>query len=111
MSKAALTAFLARMGGDAALREELRGVTETDGDSLETAKLVRFAAERGYDFTVDEVRAMDFELDDTQLEGVAGGGSGQSEIPLAVAGEATDDKHKGWTDILSYDTVISYKAP
>ena len=73
MSQEALAAFLKKVQQDATLRREL----------------VAFAAQRGYEFSTDE-------LSDADLAELAGG------ITYAgTNGESSDKDHQMWTDVLS----------
>jgi predicted ribosomally synthesized peptide with nif11-like leader len=73
MGKEAAARFIALLAEDPDLRKQVAG--------SQLGALVRFAAERGFDFTADELEAMADglvklhagELTDTELEGVAGG--------------------------------------
>ena len=109
MSKDALSAFLTKVAGDAALQAELRTATGVEGDSIRAEDLVSFAAAHGYDFTVEDVRETDLELEESELEGVTGG---TAFLSLSgVDGEAKDTDHKKWIDVLSVNSVIRYSSP
>jgi len=105
MSTQALHEFLSQVAADTALQDELRTVGVGGGDVIKAEKLVEFATGKGFDVTLDDVRGASLELSEAELESVAGGAIS------GVEGEATDKDHERWTDILSFNQVISYKAP
>jgi predicted ribosomally synthesized peptide with nif11-like leader len=69
-----MDAFKAKLAADAALREEMTHVLSKGGQRTDASAqdLAAFAQSRGYDLSVDDVRAT-MELSDEQLESVAGG--------------------------------------
>jgi predicted ribosomally synthesized peptide with nif11-like leader len=70
MSRQSFEAFMGALQKDAGFQKELR---ERIGDPVQGVKsedLNQFAAARGYDFKVEEIRG---ELSDKQLDAVAGG--------------------------------------
>ena len=107
MSKDALAGFLSELSQNPDLRAELRTVSVGDGDDAAVApdELVRFAASKGHEFSVDEVRST-FELTDDELESVAGGAVFAKYD--GVDGEVRDKDHKGWSDLLSFTTLASF---
>ena len=74
MSKQALNAFKAKLAEDATLCEEMTRVLSKEGQRTDASAqdLIAFAQSRGYDLSVEDVRAT-MELSDDQLESVAGG--------------------------------------
>ncbi len=68
MSTESLKAFLAELESDEALREELKAAGDEHGVPADAVAAA--AAARGYEFTVDDISS---ELEEAELEGVAGG--------------------------------------
>ena len=134
MSEQAIKEFTSKLASDEGLQKELRDAAGVGSDdALTTGALIDFAASKGYEFTVDEVRAeiremfdtyfimtiantnastvdevraAELSLSDAELEGVVGGAAFVKYD--GIDGEATDKDHKGWSDLLSFSQVITY---
>ena len=63
MSKEQLKAFIAKVKGDSSLQEKLKAAKSPD-------EVVSIAKEHGHEFTADKLS----QLNEEELEGVAGGG-------------------------------------
>jgi predicted ribosomally synthesized peptide with nif11-like leader len=74
MSKESLAEFYSAVAEDAALQDEIRAAAEGTGDeaTVSAAQLVEIASARGFEFTEEEALGV-VELDDDELEAVAGG--------------------------------------
>jgi predicted ribosomally synthesized peptide with nif11-like leader len=100
MSKQALEGFRSKLREDQTLREEMtRALGRGPGQPrAPVEELVAFAKARGYEFSPDDVRA-NLELSDQQLDTVAGG---VEYLKYGgIRGEAEDDKHKDWIELMS----------
>lgn len=92
MSRENLDKFRADLVKDEQLRAALKDSVRSEEE------LVAAAAARGYDFTVEELRS-GLELDEEQLEAVAGGVGGHEKwIELGSVGGI---RHEKWIDLLS----------
>ncbi|MEQ8234522.1 MAG: Nif11-like leader peptide family RiPP precursor [Gammaproteobacteria bacterium] len=70
MDKQSFEAFMHKVQEDDALAQELRAKLGDPADGIVGADLERFAAEKGYQFDLEEISG---ELSDEDLEAVAGG--------------------------------------
>jgi predicted ribosomally synthesized peptide with nif11-like leader len=104
MSKDDLAVFLSELAQNQDLQAELRSVSVDGGDDAAVApeELVKFAASKGHQFSVEEVRST-FELTDDELESVAGGAVFAKYD--GVDGEVRDKTHKGWSDLLTFKSL------
>jgi predicted ribosomally synthesized peptide with nif11-like leader len=87
MSKESFQNFLDRVAKDDALRRELAGMATGTPGAMPVEVLARFAAERGFAVTADDVRSHSSELSDSELEGVAGGFGGGMITPSRALGQ------------------------
>lgn len=87
MSSESFKAFADKLQHDEALQKEVHTAGDQNGIALE--KLTNIAAAHGYEFTVEDVSS---ELEDAQLEGVAGGLArtlGRMDIPSTLSTSQT----------------------
>jgi predicted ribosomally synthesized peptide with nif11-like leader len=70
MSRQSFEAFMGALQKDASLLKELRERVGDPAQGVKPEDLNQFAAARGYDFRVEEIKG---ELSDKQLDTVAGG--------------------------------------
>lgn len=107
MSKEELASFLSELSQSQDLQKEIRSVSVGDGDDAGVAPedLVKFAASKGHQFSVEEIRSA-FELTDEELESVAGGAVFAKYD--GVDGEAQDKDHKAWSNLLSFRRLTRY---
>ena len=71
MSEEQLKAFIEKVKGDTSLQEKLK--TAADADAV-----TAIAKEAGFSISADDINKAQSELSDEELEGVAGGVTGQS---------------------------------
>lgn len=90
MSKEGFVSFLDRVSKDDALRRELAGIATDTSGAMHVEVLARFATERGFAVTADDVRSHTSELSDGELDRVAGGSGGGMITPSSAIG------HKDW---------------
>ena len=82
MSIESLKTFMAQVQQDADLRQKLADIADDDGIPLEA--LAKIAAEKGYEFSVEDISG---ELSDEQLEAVAGGLARTTLTTTSLKGE------------------------
>ena len=70
MSEEQLKAFLEKAKGDTSLQEKLKAAADSDA-------VAAIAKEAGFMISADDLAKAQSELSEEELEGVAGGGSGQ----------------------------------
>ncbi len=70
MSLESFEAFVQKLQHDESLQKELREQLGDPAQGMSAEGLRRFAAAKGYDFSVDQIKG---ELSDKQLDTVAGG--------------------------------------
>ncbi len=70
MSRQSLEAFIKKLQQDESLQKELREQLGDPEQGVSAEGLSKFAASKGYEFNVDEIKG---ELSDKQLDSVAGG--------------------------------------
>lgn len=87
MSKEAFLNFLDRLSKDDALRRELAGIATGTPGAMPVEVLARFATERGFAVTAEDVRSHTFELSAGELDRVAGGFGGGMIAPSRAIGQ------------------------
>jgi predicted ribosomally synthesized peptide with nif11-like leader len=83
MSKQSLNAFRTKLAADENLRNEMTRVLSQDGkkNSASVDEMVAFARSHGFDLTPQDVQQT-MELDDNELDSVAGGIIGETGLQL-----------------------------
>jgi len=105
MSKKAYLTFLDRAAQDKAMQHELAGIATGDPAVIRAEALARFATERGFAVTADDVRGHNSELRDGELEQVAGGigsatgGAGSGRLGVV----------KDWIDFAPLATLLGLR--
>lgn len=93
MGTKSFNAFVAKLQEDESLREEIRAAGTEDG--IHVDDLSSIARAHGYEFTVDDVSE---ELDDAQLDSVAGGGAVIEEYSSpTLQYSATNPQYLKWS--------------
>jgi len=105
MSKEGFRSFLDRVSKDDALRRELAGMATGTPGAMPVGVLARFAADRGFAVTADDVRSHSSELSDSELEGVAGGFGGGMITPSHAIGQ------KDWVTFSPLGSLGTQKSP
>ena len=106
MSTQATTSFLEALGSDGTLANELwRRMAEREGDGALEA-FVEFAGDRGFEVTADDAAAVrdavrlearaEGELDDSQLDEVAGGADIFGDLIGGIGGLPASLKKEFW---------------
>ena len=106
MSEQAMADFRSLLAGDESLQQELRDATGIgSSDALPITGLIEFAASKGFEVTLDDVGSSDLGLSDAELDTVAGGAA---YVKFGgIDGETLDKDHKSWSDLASFNQVIS----
>jgi len=105
MSQDELATFLSEISGSQELQDELRSMSVGSGDEARIAPedLVKFAATKGHDFTIQEIHSA-FELSDDELESVSGGG-GYMKLG-DIKGESMLARHEKWIELVSFSSPV-----
>ncbi|QNJ06501.1 nif11-like leader peptide domain protein [Synechococcus sp. MEDNS5] len=83
MSEEQLKAFLEAVKADASLQEKLKAASDADA-------VIAIAKAAGFAISADDLKKAQSEISDVELEGVAGGGRGCSQVCIGAAAGGID---------------------